>query len=544
MPGDALLRAAGSLRAAYEAVDWASTPLGPVETWTTTLRNAVDIALHTRFPVTLLWGPEFVLIYNEAYAPIIADKHPAALGRTAEAVFPEAWDTIGPLMRHVRADHGAVWMEDLALPLQRNGRLEEAYFTFSYSPVRNEAGDIEGLIDIAVETTRQVVDQRRMRLHGRLREALSDVQRTADIAASALPVLRGDPDDLPLVDLHLAGGARHEPRLPDAPARPLAGRGLVLEETGAGRVAWLGLGRGGPETEPLLVVGLSEHLAADEPYLAFLRFIASSLSQALDRVTVREAERAVAAAERSMSEALQRSLLTTPLAPDDLQIAVRYLPAAAQAEIGGDWYDSFLLPDGPLTLVIGDVSGHDRHAAAAMAQVRNLLRGIAYTPGRSPAEVLAGLDRAMHGLALDLVATAVLAQVEQDADQERHGRHVLRWSNAGHPPPVLLDPDGRARLLESTPDPLLGVAAGRRTDHTVELTPGASVLLYTDGLIERRGVALEERLDWLARALDGCEAMDAEQLCDHVLDQLDDDVDDDVALLVVHAPREDPGGRA
>ena len=98
-------------------------------------------------------------------------------------------------MRHVRADRGAVWMEDLALPLQRNGRLEEAYFTFSYSPVRNEAGDIEGLIDVAVETTRQVVDQRRMRLHGRLREALADVQRTEDVAALALPVLRGDPDD-------------------------------------------------------------------------------------------------------------------------------------------------------------------------------------------------------------------------------------------------------------------------------------------------------------------------------------------------------------
>ncbi len=92
--------------------------------WTPALRNAIDLALHTRFPVTLFWGPEFVLVYNEAYAPLIADKHPAALGSRARDVFPQAWSAIGPLMESVLAVEGATWTEDAHVPLQRHGRLD------------------------------------------------------------------------------------------------------------------------------------------------------------------------------------------------------------------------------------------------------------------------------------------------------------------------------------------------------------------------------------------------------------------------------------
>ena len=112
-----------------------------------------------------------------------------------------------------------------------------------------------------------------------------------------------------------------------------------------------------------------------------------------------------------MSEVLQRSLLAEPPAQPGLDIAVRYRPAAEQAQIGGDWYDAFVLPDGALTVVVGDVTGHDADAAAAMAQVRNLLRGVAYTLRGAPAEVLAGVDGSMEGLGIDVFASAVLAQV-------------------------------------------------------------------------------------------------------------------------------------
>ena len=136
VPDDALLAAAGDLRRAYQEVDWAATPVGPAASWSPALRSALDLALNTRFPVTLFWGPEFVLLYNEAYVPVLAEKHPNALGRRAVDVFPEAWDTIGPWMRAVLGGDGAVWIEDAPVPLLRHGRLQESYFTFCYSPVR------------------------------------------------------------------------------------------------------------------------------------------------------------------------------------------------------------------------------------------------------------------------------------------------------------------------------------------------------------------------------------------------------------------------
>jgi serine phosphatase RsbU (regulator of sigma subunit) len=533
VPDDALLADAGSLRAAYEAVDWASTPLGPGASWSPALRRAVELALQTRFPVTLFWGPELVLVYNEAYVDLIADKHPAALGTPARDVFPEAWDVIGPMMEDVLAGRGATWVEDASVPLLRNGILEEAYFTFSYSPVRGEGGAIEGVLDIATETTRQVIDRRRLQLLSRLGNELSGCEHAEDVPRRALPVLRGDGEDLPEVAIRLPGMAPDQEleALPGAPATPAGGADLVLEDAPGGRVAWLPLAPPTTGSPPLLVVRLSPNLAADDTYLGFLRLIASGLAQALDRIGALGAERALGLGERRMLEALQRSLLTTPPAPEGLEIAVRYEPAAEQAQIGGDWYDAFLLPDDTLTVVVGDVAGHDQASASAMAQVRNLLRGVAYTLLQPPAAVLSGLDGAMHGLSADVSASAVLAQVDRVAGGS--GGRRLRWSNAGHPPPVLLEPDGSARLLATEPDVLLGVALGERADQGVPLAPGASLVLYTDGLVERRGVHLQTSLSWLTGVLEGQQALTAEELGDHVMGELQGVPEDDVALLVL-----------
>jgi serine phosphatase RsbU (regulator of sigma subunit) len=213
-----------------------------------------------------------------------------------------------------------------------------------------------------------------------------------------------------------------------------------------------------------------------------------------------------------------------------LEIAVRYRPAAEEAQIGGDWFDAFALSDGSLAVVVGDVTGHDADAAAAMAQVRNLLRGVAYTLKGAPADVLAGVDRAMEGLGIDVFASAVLALV---APADGRGRRDVRWSNAGHLPPVLVLPGGDARLQTSAPDVLLGLGEAARNDHALMLPPGAALVVYTDGLIERRGVSLVDSLDWLAETLRGHDGSTAEQLCDHVIGQLDDAVEDDVAMLVL-----------
>jgi serine phosphatase RsbU (regulator of sigma subunit) len=237
-----------------------------------------------------------------------------------------------------------------------------------------------------------------------------------------------------------------------------------------------------------------------------------------------------------MAEALQRSLLTEPPQQEDLEIAVRYVPAAERAQVGGDWYDAFQVGDGSMLLVIGDVTGHDRHAAAAMAQVRNILRGVAHSQPESPARVLAALDRAMCDLAVGTLATAVLARVERCADEENRGRRLLRWSNAGHPAPLLIEQDGTVTPLERTPDRLLGVDPGSpRVEHACLLPHGSTLLLYTDGLIERRGASLDEGVAWLCREVPALRDLPLEEVCDRLLRVLPDALDDDVALLALRA---------
>jgi len=278
----------------------------------------------------------------------------------------------------------------------------------------------------------------------------------------------------------------------------------------------------------------------DEGELGLLLALAAQCAQALERIRARDAERAQHAIVQGMAEALQRSLLTEPAQPDHLEVAVRYVPAATLAQVGGDWYDAFLLGDGRTALVIGDVTGHDRHAAAAMAQVRNVLRGVAHGMRESPAAVLAALDRALRDLAVDTLATAVLATIEQGPAEAADGRRLLRWCNAGHPAPLLIDRDGRVTLLDREPDLLLGLDPDvERSDHTQPLEPGATVLFYTDGLVERRGALLDEGTAWLVEAVSAWAQLPLDELCDRLLAELAGSVEDDVALLAVRAHPQD-----
>lgn len=243
--------------------------------------------------------------------------------------------------------------------------------------------------------------------------------------------------------------------------------------------------------------------------------------------------------QRRLAEGLQRSLLTAPPSPEHLQIAVRYEPAAEAAQVGGDWYDAFFQRDGSTMLVIGDVIGHDTEAAAAMGQVRGLLRGIAARTGESPRTVLAELDSVMELLQVDTTATAVVARFEQAPDSGLGPPTILRWSNAGHPPPMALHPDGTVSVLdqpvEIEADLLLGFDPSTdRTESTVSLQPGATLLLYTDGLVERRGQSLNAGLARLRDLLAELADLPLEDLCDQVLRRmLPDQPEDDVALAAV-----------
>jgi PAS domain S-box-containing protein len=246
--------------------------------------------------------------------------------------------------------------------------------------------------------------------------------------------------------------------------------------------------------------------------------------------------------QRRLAEGLQRSLLTAPPEPDHAEIVVRYRPAVEAAEVGGDWYDAFLQPSGATVLVIGDVVGHDTEAAAAMGQLRGMLRGIAYRDGPGPAAVLTELDAAIEGLGMGTMATAAIARVEQTPEERAAGFTRVRWSNAGHPPPLLLHPDGRVEELANPRAQLmLGVdPSARRTDSVVTVHRGATLLLYTDGLVEGRDLPLDEGIARLRSAVAELAEVPLSVLCDEVIERLrPEGLQDDVALVAIRLHRED-----
>jgi light-regulated signal transduction histidine kinase (bacteriophytochrome) len=232
------------------------------------------------------------------------------------------------------------------------------------------------------------------------------------------------------------------------------------------------------------------------------------------------------------AETLQRSLLSDPPQPGDLEVAVRYVPAATESQVGGDWYDVFRQPDGATMLVIGDVVGHDTEAAASMGQLRGLLRGIAYDSADGPAAVLARLDSAVAGLGLGTMATVLVGRLEQPDS----GGSRLRWASAGHLPPLLIGPDGDPQALAAPrASLLLGVDPGAVRSEQVSLVErGSTLLLYTDGLVERRDQAFDEGVELLGHALADLRDRPVEQLCDELLGRLlPDRAEDDVALVAV-----------
>ncbi|MEU4427132.1 SpoIIE family protein phosphatase [Actinoplanes sp. NPDC024001] len=250
--------------------------------------------------------------------------------------------------------------------------------------------------------------------------------------------------------------------------------------------------------------------------------MAGYVGQALQRVTHLQNQNTAA-------HTLQQALLTRLPAAATARLAARYLPAHHGDLVGGDWYDAITLPDGRLALVIGDVSGHNLTAAAAMSELRSMLRGILIDRAETPAAVLERLDHASHALGAPTIATVLLAYLQHDAD----GGHALTWSNAGHPPPSVLTAEGHVTALTGT-DPLLGARHRRsRTDNHYRLPPGASLLLHTDGLVETRHATIDDGFHGLHQLLGGRRQMTAEALADLLVAHADARPrEDDVALII------------
>jgi serine phosphatase RsbU (regulator of sigma subunit) len=251
-----------------------------------------------------------------------------------------------------------------------------------------------------------------------------------------------------------------------------------------------------------------------------------ALMRLLTRMTLRLAQHEV---QREVATTLQRSLLPTELpSHPGARCGARYLPTSAGVEVGGDWYDAFVLPGGDLGLAMGDVTGHDVQAASVMGKLRSALRAYALE-GHRPGEVLTRVNQFATLLHPNVMATCVYAVYAAD-------RRTLAWANAGHLPPLLIAPDGTVQYLEAdAPQPPIGVLPEFEYVAADQLLPpGARLLLFTDGLIERREADIEDGMDALAAAVRTAPA-GIEGLCDHVLDVClpDGKADDDVALLVL-----------
>ena len=234
---------------------------------------------------------------------------------------------------------------------------------------------------------------------------------------------------------------------------------------------------------------------------------------------------------------LQRGLL--PQLPDitGLALAAEYLPAAQDTQIGGDWWDVFALPDGATGLAIGDVMGHDLSAAAAMGQLRSVLRTCAWA-GDSASTVLDRMDQLVQGFEMAQLATCLYARLEPvDDDRGRRRQPRLRWANAGHLPPVLLPADGPPRLLDGKTSVPLGVPLlENRAQGDISVAPGTTLLLYTDGLVETRGSDIDADVQKLVDRVARHRPADGPQV---LIDRLTSDLDtlaDDVAMLAVQIP--------
>ncbi len=358
---------------AIRRVDWRSTVFGPVASWPQSLQSALSICIGSSFPIAIYWGPQLALLYNDDWSPILGSKHPNALGRPAAQVWPEIWDTIGPLFERVVTTGQATRSKDQLLAMHRHGFTEECYFDYTFSPIRAEGGKVEGIFNAVVETTFRVIGERRTALLRDLGERVASASQTEEVWTHAMEVLRHDPYDVPFAGLYMSqdSGDALACVASVGPPELLVDLGLQADVNAQERPALVTqlsqrLGRpvhAGPWPESIgqamlipvpelnpdhpdgvLVVGLSPRLSPDSEYQVFLERIALAISTATVRARTVEKERVRAEELAKLDRAKTaffsnvshefRTPLTLMLGPLADALAEPTLPASLRDSLG------------------------------------------------------------------------------------------------------------------------------------------------------------------------------------------------------------------
>jgi len=523
-------------------------------------------------------GPRHLVEYcNPAYRALFGTP---PLEMPARQALPALPDEFFSLLDRVLADGDVYRRTEAPLTMTWPGEKDprERFFDFSYSAIAGTADeevDHRGVLMVAVEVTDRVLARVELERHARRQELLArasdalnrSLDPTAELQALAhvvvpeladfstvhllaRPAVPGVDPPLPVVTdrVAVAGAAgvvlppkvtglrwygHGDPitaaiRQGDLVDQPLSGAEPPEWSHNTGSVATFRGGLRHLVVGPVLVDGLvvavvSFALLADRPLWSdddlhalgqIARYAGIALEHGLSYQATRES-----------ALVLQRSLLVEPPPVRGLQISARYRPAGRD-EVGGDWYDAFPRRSNQIALVIGDVVGHDITAAAAMGQLSATLRALALDRDDGPGAILDRLAAINVRLNITPFATLLFGTLTWIEDH-----WVMRWASAGHPPPLLLTSGGVQLLQRVRGTALVTTKTPPRGEAQISVVAGSTLLLYTDGLIERRGRDLTDNLNALMARVAASQHRVIEQLCDDLL--VDAPTDDDIAVLAI-----------
>jgi signal transduction histidine kinase len=371
------------------AVDWTSTSLGPVETWSASLKSLISMMMHARQPMFLWWGPDLVQFYNDGYVPSFGvGRHPAAMGQRGKQCWSEIWPTIGPEIEGVLSGQ-ATFHEDALVPIFRNGRMEEVYWTYGYSPVFEADGSIAGVLVVVTETTSRVVAIRRLRTAQVLADALSHSAHPDEVANAAVRALATTPEDTPWALVYRTNPLTLEPivlassglmglerkvieRVRAEPGPSSAGpssagekvRVLDLSDLGglpgapwpepSTRAVAVALRGGGDDVAGRLVIGLSPRLPYDRAYQEHALGLERQLTSAIERI---DSHGAQIAAEGARNDLLMQAPVAAALLVGPAwryELANRpYARMVGREVVGRNWHDCFPeLRGGPVDAIL------------------------------------------------------------------------------------------------------------------------------------------------------------------------------------------------